>query len=190
MAGSRAVSDREPGQIRKEAALSGPAHAPRTSLAGAEWRRARPKTSFDDGCTVRFLPMSETTPEQVVRRLAETWNAGEAEPWMAVFDPEIVFLSSESWPESGPFEGPEAMRTFAEDFRAVWEDVQLEIVELFPGEDGAIAGACQWVTRGRASGVEGRLDFAIATWTRDGRIYRGQFFDELSDARAAVGAAA
>ena len=46
MAGSRAVSAREPGQIREEAALSGPAHAPRTRLAGAEDRRARPKARF------------------------------------------------------------------------------------------------------------------------------------------------
>jgi len=52
MAGSRAVGDCEPGQIRKEAALSGPAHAPRISLAGAKEWRARPKGRFDDGCTV------------------------------------------------------------------------------------------------------------------------------------------
>jgi hypothetical protein len=55
MAGSRAVSAREPGQIREEAALSGSAHAPRTSLAGVEDRRARPKARFEDGCTVRFI---------------------------------------------------------------------------------------------------------------------------------------
>ncbi len=36
MARSRAVDDREPGQVREEAALSESAHAPRVSLAGAE----------------------------------------------------------------------------------------------------------------------------------------------------------
>ena len=36
MARSRAVDDREPGQVREEAALSEAAHAPRVSLAGAE----------------------------------------------------------------------------------------------------------------------------------------------------------
>jgi len=54
MAGSRAASAREPGQIREEAALSDTARAPRTSLAGADDRRARPRTSFDEGCTVHF----------------------------------------------------------------------------------------------------------------------------------------
>ena len=67
MAGSRAVSDREPGQVRKEAALSGPAHAPRTNLAGAEARRARPRTIHEDGCTVHIFrrmpePKSQSSP--------------------------------------------------------------------------------------------------------------------------------
>jgi hypothetical protein len=52
MAGSRAASAREPGQVREEAALSDTARAPRTSLAGAEDRRARPGTGFGGGCTV------------------------------------------------------------------------------------------------------------------------------------------
>jgi len=55
MAGSRAVSACEPGQIRKEAALSESVHAPRISLAGAEDRRARPGTRLDGGCTVHYL---------------------------------------------------------------------------------------------------------------------------------------
>ncbi len=54
MAGSRAASAREPGQIREEAALSDTARAPRISLAGADDRRARPRTGFEEGCTVRF----------------------------------------------------------------------------------------------------------------------------------------
>jgi len=61
MAGSRAVGDREPGQIRKEAALSGPAHAPRTNLAGAEVRRARPRIHHEDGCTVHFFTVARDT---------------------------------------------------------------------------------------------------------------------------------
>ena len=59
--------------------------------------------------------------------------------------------------------------------------MKLEIDELFPGTE-AVAGACHWVTRGRASGVEGRLDFPIVIWVRDGLIIRGQFFEELEDA--------
>ncbi len=62
MAGSRAASACESGQIREEAALSDTARAPRISLAGAEVRRARPRTSFEGGCTVRFLSCTSPTP--------------------------------------------------------------------------------------------------------------------------------
>ena len=184
MAGSRAVSDREPGQVRKEAALSGPAHAPRTSLAGAEGRRARPKTSFDDGCTVRFFAMARSRPRTGRAPAGRALERGEIEPYLEPCSPR---RSSSSAARAGRRRAAtrvcEAMRTFAADFRAVWEDVELEIDELFPGDEEAVAGACHWVTRGRASGVEGRLDFSIGIWARDGLIVRGQFFDELADAR-------
>jgi hypothetical protein len=54
MVRSRAVSAREPGQIREEAALSDIAHAPRGSLIGAGSRRNCFETFFDDGCTVHY----------------------------------------------------------------------------------------------------------------------------------------
>src|SRR4029079_7841660 len=93
MAGSRAASAREPGQIREEAALSDTARAPRASLAGAEDRRARPRARSRDRCTVRlplrkhgavprahrcFSPMPEDALD-IVRRSAERWNAGDFE---------------------------------------------------------------------------------------------------------------
>jgi hypothetical protein len=70
MAGSRAVSDCEPGQVRKEAALSGPAHAPRTNLAGAGHRRARSKTRLDGGCTVRLTDGAACAPGSHTARRA------------------------------------------------------------------------------------------------------------------------
>jgi hypothetical protein len=81
MAGSRAASAREPGQIREEAALSDTARAPRISLAGAEDLRARPRTSFKGGCTVRFL-VGPDRPEQTswhghdgIRQNMEQWRS-------------------------------------------------------------------------------------------------------------------
>ena len=56
MAGSRAMSAREPGQVRKEAALqrspAGGCGVARPELAS---RWTRPGTVLDGGCTVRFL---------------------------------------------------------------------------------------------------------------------------------------
>ena len=52
MARSHSVGDREPGQIRKEAALSGTAHAQWGNLAGASGSGLTLDSRFDDGCTV------------------------------------------------------------------------------------------------------------------------------------------
>jgi hypothetical protein len=52
MARSRAMETREPGQVRKEAALSDLLHVPRASLTGAETQRKRLGAGFEAGCTV------------------------------------------------------------------------------------------------------------------------------------------
>ena len=97
------MRDREPGQVRKEAALSGAAYAQWGNLAGASGSVQTLTPRFDDGCTVRSSTMAKRDPEQVVRLMAEIWNSGEIEPYLALFAPEIVFLSSESWPAwTGP----------------------------------------------------------------------------------------
>src|SRR4051794_41966710 len=49
------MDDREPGQVREEAALSVTVHAPRGSRRGVKERRARPKPDHNGGGTVRFL---------------------------------------------------------------------------------------------------------------------------------------
>src|SRR2546423_1243968 len=54
MAGSRAMSAREPGQVRKEAALSGHRQAMRGRPTGAGGRWQPSEGHLDGGCTVRF----------------------------------------------------------------------------------------------------------------------------------------
>ena len=143
MAGSRAVSDREPGQVRKEAALSGPAHAPRTSLAGAEVTAGTPEDQFRRRVHGPLFDHGrKRTPEQVVARVMRRGleqRRDRALIWPCS-TPEIVFLSSESWPETGRYEGLEAMRTFVGEFRAVWEDVGARDRRAVPGRRGGHRG--------------------------------------------------
>ena len=49
------MGDRESGQVRKEAALSGPAHAQWGNLAGAGGSEHTLTSRFDDGCTVTLI---------------------------------------------------------------------------------------------------------------------------------------
>ena len=68
MAGSRAMSAREPGQVRKEAALSGHRQALRGRPAGARRRWTALGDRFDGGCTVHFPPAAGS-PSAATARL-------------------------------------------------------------------------------------------------------------------------
>src|SRR5918995_3651708 len=98
MAGSRAASAREPGQIREEAALSDTARAPRASLAGAEDRRARPRPSSRGGCTVHLIPMA-MEPLEIVRLLTQRLNDGDLEGMFELYHEDVVNHPGEHWPE-------------------------------------------------------------------------------------------
>ena len=183
MAGSRAASAREPGQIREEAALSDTARAPRTSLAGAEDRRARPNAGLEEGCTVHFLqrfaarPMTETEPAAVAQQLIERWNAGDVEGVVELYSEDAAMYAGEDWPDQAVYRGHDGVRDNIEQWRTVWESssVELERLETF-GRRVVASGA--WVTRGRASGVSGRLPFVILLNIRDGKIERLEWFTD------------
>ena len=73
MARSRAMEAREPGQVRKEAALSGHLQALRERRTGARDGGRAPGTGFDGGCTVHFLFRVGSAPAgTAARRLTST----------------------------------------------------------------------------------------------------------------------
>jgi ketosteroid isomerase-like protein len=168
MAGSRAVSDREPGQVRKEAALSGPAHAPRTNLAGAKNWRARPKTHFDDGCTVHSftMPIQEI---QLMRRATDRFNAGDLDGFADMLVPDATMTPDPSWPEQGPFVGREAVMGFVGTWVEDWESVQLEVDGMEERGEWVVS-RCRWLTEGRASGVAQEVSFTFVIRPEGDRI--------------------
>ena len=148
MAGSRAASAREPGQIREEAALSDTARAPRTSLAGAEDRRARPRTGFDDGCTVHCFARAMGNAD-LIRKLTDMWNAGEVDGVFDLYTEDAEIRTGPHWPEVAVYRGREEIRR---DDRRVGVDVggppdRARIDGGVRRAHGAVTGA--WRMRGR-----------------------------------------
>jgi ketosteroid isomerase-like protein len=186
MAGSRAASAREPGQIREEAALSVTARAPRTSLAGADGRRARPGTNFGDGCTVRLHTRGVAEAnEAVVRKLVERWNAGDNEGTLALYHEDVVQHAGSHWPEQGTWIGREQMRENIDEWRAVWESVEVEVASIESHGDKVLGTGC-WKPRGRVSGLGGDWPFAIVLTLRDGKIAVIEWFPDYETALAAA----
>jgi len=125
---------------------------------------------------------------ELTERLAERLNAGDIEGWVALYSDDLEFVASDSWPETSTIRGRDGLRAFWAEFSGVWDNVQIQIDRIHEAEDAVVA-ECQWITRGRASGVEGTLEFVLGLWVKDGLIVRGQFFDELDEALEAVGLA-
>ena len=76
--GSCATPDREPGQVRKEAAVSGAWWVPQGRLAGAECREASESSAVDGGCTVtlRSFPVRGRLEGQWRRRSSTRRSTG------------------------------------------------------------------------------------------------------------------
>ena len=184
MAGSHAVSAREPGQIREEAALSDTAHAPWASLAGAEDRRARSRSSSRDGCTVHF-PFMSGEPLEIVRQVAERWNAGDIEGLLALYSEDIVVKTGEHWPESSPVQGKEEFRESIDEWRSVWKSIVIETDQVEAHGDRVVAHGA-WKSTGRVSGVDGRMPIHIVFTVRAGRIARLEWFPDHERAVAAA----
>ena len=140
MAGSRAASAREPGQIREEAALSDTARAPRISLAGAEDLRARPRTSFKGGCTVRFLVMAQTTNLEIAGLALDRWKAGDPQWGPRSVRRGRVDAPAPDWPEQTSWHGRDGIRQNMEQWRSVW-DGKIASHEWFNDRRLAVAAA-------------------------------------------------
>jgi ketosteroid isomerase-like protein len=122
---------------------------------------------------------------EVIRELSERWNAGDVEGALELYTEDAVAVSGPDWPEQTTHRGHEELRANMKDWLSVWDSSQIEIgsIETFGDK---VVGTGTWLTRGRASGAEGRMPFAILFTLRDGKIAVLEWF---TDHDAAVAAA-
>jgi ketosteroid isomerase-like protein len=182
MAGSRAASAREPGQIREEAALSDTARAPRTSLAGVEERRARPRTGFENGCTVRFFFMSNA---DLIRTLTDMWNSGEVDGVFDLYTEDAEIRTGPHWPEVTVYRGRDEIRRTSAEWASMWEDLQIELHSMEEFGDRMVATGA-WRMRGAASGIDGEMPIFILFTFREGKIAVLEWFEDRDTAVAAA----
>jgi ketosteroid isomerase-like protein len=183
MAGSRAASAREPGQIREEAALSDTARAPRTSLAGADDRRARPRTSFEVGCTVHSL--AQMGNADVIREFAAKWNAGDVDGALALYADDAEINTGSHWPEVTTYRGREEIRATSMEWASNWETIQMAF-ETLEEHGNKIVATGAWRMRGIASGVDGEMPIFIVFTLRDGKIAKHEWFEDHESAAVAA----
>jgi len=97
--------------------------------------------------------------------LADSYNSGDLDAFLARVDPGVVFKPDPEWPEAGPFVGREAFARFLEDWRGAWEEVRLEVDRVEEQGDLAIA-QCRWIVSGAASGAPVPVAFTLVAHFR------------------------
>ena len=105
----------------------------------------------------------------VVRQLAERWNAGDLDGALDLYHEDAVSIAGPDWPEQYTHRGHDEIRSNMADWLSVWDSSQIEIgsVETY-GDKVVVTGA--WITRGRSSGVTGTMPIVILLTLRDGKI--------------------
>jgi ketosteroid isomerase-like protein len=127
--------------------------------------------------------MSDNRNVELVRRLAERWNAGDHAGVLELYADDIVMVTAPEWPDTGPFVGREAVERFTQEWRSAWHSVEVDL-ERLEGVGDLVVAVGAWDSRGLASGASGRLPFGILFKVRDGLVARIEWFMDPDQARA------
>ena len=73
--------------------------------------------------------MSEENVE-IVRRQFELWSQGNLDEWARHWDPDVIVVAPEGWPEGETYRGLDAWRRQAERLRDSWEEARAETARL------------------------------------------------------------
>jgi ketosteroid isomerase-like protein len=129
--------------------------------------------------------MSESSLD-IVRQVAERWNAGDFEGMFELYHDDLVVVTGEHWPEANvTMEGKDAFRESTRDWLSVWESIEIETDQVEEYGDRVVANG-HWRSTGRVSGLEGTMPIHMVLTVRDGRIARLEWYPDHERAVAAA----
>jgi ketosteroid isomerase-like protein len=121
----------------------------------------------------------------VIRQLAERWNAGDFEGVLELYTEDAVVRNGPDWPEQGGSHGRDGIRAGIEEWRSAWEWSQIELGRIQEFGDRAVVEG-SWITRGRSSGLSGKMPGNVVCTFRDGKIAFFEWFASYDSALAAA----
>jgi ketosteroid isomerase-like protein len=122
---------------------------------------------------------------EIVQAAFEAWNAGNLDDLREMYDPNVIVLATEDWPEPGPFVGREAVMRQGEQLRQTWDTVTLEPLGDFIGVGDRVAIRHIW--HGVGHGPDSQLEFTALYTVRRGRISIIEYFWNHTEALEALG---
>ena len=128
--------------------------------------------------------MSQANVE-IVRRLYEAFDRGEADVALTYFDPEVVMDASHRV-DGRIGHGQRELISILTEWLGTWDDWREEIEEVRDLGDRVLVTSTQR-GRGKGSGVEWENRFAMLYEVRRGKITRWTIYDDLREALEAAG---
>ena len=123
---------------------------------------------------------------ETVRKIYEEWGKGNFRAGTELYDPEIVLVQGEGFPERGSYAGMEGVRRYMRIFLDAWEQITIEADELTGAGDTVVADVIQRGV-GKESGAQPELRY-FQVWTfRGENVIRLDVIRDRADAFAAAG---
>ena len=137
--------------------------------------------------------MSEDPRVELVWQGFRSWEAGDVEATLALYDPEIEVYAPPEVVNSGTYHGHEGFMSWAQEWLEAWESFEQHLVEVeVIGERHALAQVRQTGV-GKGSGIKVERDATYLWDVRGGKaVFLALFFDrdgarDLAHRREAAG---
>ena len=126
---------------------------------------------------------------EIVRRALQAYNAAGVEAAMCYFAPDVVWYTTDRWPDGSVYRGHDGMRTVIAAFSENFEDFRWDVHEIRCAQDRVVALA-DMIGRIKQSEAEvsQRLGFVVSGF-RDGTFSEVRAFTDWRSALDAVGLA-
>jgi len=120
----------------------------------------------------------EDRREQLIREGFESWERGNVEDTLALYDSQIEVYSPPEVGNPGTFHGIDGFLRWAQTWQEAWESFTQELIRVEPVGDGHALAVVDQVGVGKGSGI--RVE-RRATWVYEIRdeklVYLAIFFD-------------
>jgi len=123
---------------------------------------------------------------EIVKRLYQAWSAGDPEVALELVSPDVVWIAIEDAPDAGTYRGTAGVLAYFGDWLQDFEDLRMEFDELI-GAGEFLVAVQRGRARGKGSGVEVDLRYAVLYEFEDGRITRVREFRTKEQALEAAG---
>jgi ketosteroid isomerase-like protein len=123
---------------------------------------------------------------EVVRRQFEAWSAGDLDRSLMDWDPDVIVVPPQGWPEGEVIRGLDAWRRQGERLRDSWAEARIEIDEIRAVDDRVLV-RIRYVTRGADTGLPFETPMTAVFFFGGGKIKRAEYYWERADALEAAG---